>query len=96
MDISSRYFLKHDKGTYALCKDSTAVPAKERNNLSALSKVVGKIKGKIGMKVKEKRHFDTFLIQVFISLFHREESVDAHPPLVALPNPFGSGEEDRR
>ncbi|XP_040894981.1 cell growth regulator with EF hand domain protein 1 [Toxotes jaculatrix] len=26
----------------------------------------------------------------------REESVDAHPPSVALPNPFGSGEEDRR
>ncbi|XP_029318311.1 cell growth regulator with EF hand domain protein 1 [Cottoperca gobio] len=26
----------------------------------------------------------------------REEPVDAHPPLVALANPFGSGEEDHR
>ncbi|XP_018522528.1 cell growth regulator with EF hand domain protein 1 [Lates calcarifer] len=26
----------------------------------------------------------------------REESVDAHPPSAALPNPFGTGEEDRR
>uniref|UniRef100_A0A3P8S1P6 Cell growth regulator with EF-hand domain 1 n=1 Tax=Amphiprion percula TaxID=161767 RepID=A0A3P8S1P6_AMPPE len=26
----------------------------------------------------------------------REESVDAHPPSGALPNPFGSGEEERR
>ncbi|CAB1459789.1 unnamed protein product [Pleuronectes platessa] len=26
----------------------------------------------------------------------REDSVDANPPSVALPNPFGSGEEDRR
>ncbi|KAK5873813.1 hypothetical protein PBY51_018818 [Eleginops maclovinus] len=26
----------------------------------------------------------------------REEAVDAHPPLVALANPFGSGEEERR
>ncbi|XP_071346112.1 cell growth regulator with EF hand domain protein 1 isoform X1 [Trachinotus anak] len=26
----------------------------------------------------------------------REETADGHPPSIALPNPFGSGEEDRR
>lgn len=35
----------------------------------------------------------TFIFN-FLSL--REESVDARPPAVALANPFGSGEEDRR
>lgn len=33
---------------------------------------------------------------LFAYLFHREESVAAHPPSAALPNPFGSGEEERR
>lgn len=48
------------------------------------------------MKVKEKRPLDIFFIPVFITSSHREESVGAHPSSVALPNPFGSGEEDRR
>ncbi|XP_060923618.1 cell growth regulator with EF hand domain protein 1 [Limanda limanda] len=55
-----------------------------------------------------KSHLGTLVLCVLFLLVHlclaapgqpgtlREESVDAHPPSVALPNPFGSGEEDHR
>ncbi|XP_034432981.1 cell growth regulator with EF hand domain protein 1 isoform X1 [Hippoglossus hippoglossus] len=55
-----------------------------------------------------KSHLGTLVLCVLFLLLHlclaapgqpgtlREESVDAHPPSVGLPNPFGSGEEDRR
>lgn len=36
------------------------------------------------------------LILFFICLFHREEAADVKPPSVALPNPFGTAEGDRR
>uniref|UniRef100_A0A3Q0REK1 EF-hand domain-containing protein n=1 Tax=Amphilophus citrinellus TaxID=61819 RepID=A0A3Q0REK1_AMPCI len=36
-----------------------------------------------------------FLIGCFVYLLYREESVDAHPPSPALPNPFGSGVEEQ-
>ena len=80
-----------------------SLTAKETNCLSPLLYSILEVK-KLKTEAFGHAHFcisacleiTHFLIFMFNYLSLREESVDARPPVVALANPFGSGEEDRR
>lgn len=80
---------------YASCKEDTVLLSLLAKELSFTSVVFNFREKNWGThnSIMQKNIFITFIFN-FLSL--REESVDARPAAVALANPFGSGEEDRR